>query len=98
MEITAVEPLQVALQYRAARRHYRLSETEYLEAASQFESPQALFEYFVSVLKTFSLPKMRLNGICTTTGSLSSAFYVDRTNILWQRFIVQKLKNKLRFF
>ncbi|HEW97645.1 MAG: hypothetical protein DRR00_17600 [Candidatus Parabeggiatoa sp. nov. 3] len=54
MEITAVEPLQVALQYRAARRHYRLSETEYLEAASQFESPQALFEYFVSVLKTFT--------------------------------------------
>ncbi|HIE02113.1 MAG TPA: hypothetical protein EYP59_17820 [Thiotrichaceae bacterium] len=54
MGITAVEPLQVALQYRAARRHYRLSEMEYLEAASQFESPQALFEYFVSVINSFT--------------------------------------------
>jgi hypothetical protein len=51
--VETTPPLQLALQYRAARRHYRLSESEYLEIASQFESPEALFEYFVNVNNTF---------------------------------------------
>jgi hypothetical protein len=47
------EPLYVALQYRAARRHYRLGETEYWEAVSHFGSSDALFDYFVSVLRRY---------------------------------------------
>jgi len=48
---SATEPLQVALQYRAARQPFRLSETEYLEAASRFGSSYELFQYFVNVTK-----------------------------------------------
>jgi len=47
------EPLYVALQYRAARRHYRLSENEYWEAASHFDSSDALFDYFVTALRSY---------------------------------------------
>ncbi len=50
---TEIEPLHVALQYRAARRHYRLSETEYLEAFSHFDSSAALFDYLVAVLRAY---------------------------------------------
>jgi hypothetical protein len=57
----SIEPLQVALQYRAAKRHYRLNETEYLEAASRFESPEALFQHFVTVLQTYNKTSPNFN-------------------------------------
>jgi hypothetical protein len=52
--LTGTEPLYVALQYRAARRHYRLGETEYLEAVSHFASDEALFRDFVTALTSYT--------------------------------------------
>lgn len=69
------EPLHVALQYRAARRHYRLNETEYWEAVSHFDSSEAVFDYFVTALRRY---QTNLPNTSQSNGEMDGLFEVQK--------------------